>query len=84
MGEWLLSDDDALLELVMVVINRLNVGSACGTITSWQPGVARIVAKMWMMQACKSVLIMDGNTSAASTSAFSAVLTSRIASSVIW
>jgi len=75
--------DDAVLDPVIVATNRFRVASVCGTMTSWHEPVARIVANMCRMQACRSALIIAGKTSAASTSAFSDVLTSRIASSVI-
>jgi len=73
-----------LRELEMVTMKRLKVGRDCGTITAWHDGVARIVAKMWMMHACRSVRMTEGNTSAASTSALSEVRISSMASSVIW
>jgi len=73
-------------ELVMLATKRLSVGRAWGTMSSWHDfvGVARMVAKMWMMHACRSVLIIEGKTSAASTRASKAVPIRRIASSVIW
>ena len=67
---WLASSDFVAFSAEMLLINRFRIGSDVGTTTVWQLGVPRTVAKMWIIQACRSVLMIDGKTSAASTRAF--------------
>lgn len=50
-------------------MKRLKMGRASGTMVGWQVPVLKMVLKMWRMQACRSVCMMDGKTSAASTRA---------------
>ena len=74
---------ESSLDLDMLATSIFSVASDWGTMASWQSDAARIVAKICIMQAWRSVLIIDGNTSAASTRAFSDVLTRLIASPFI-
>lgn len=71
-------------KLDMLAIKRLSIGSDWGTTVAWQDDVARAVANIWMMHACRSVLMIAGNTSAASTRAFRESRTRVTASSVSW
>ncbi len=65
-------------------MKRLRIGRDCGTTTAWQEGVERVIAKIWIIQAWRSVLMIEGKTSAASTRAFRDKCMSDMASSVIW
>ena len=67
---------------VMLVMKRLKIGRDWGTTVAWQEPVPRIVANMWRMQAWRSVLIIEGKTWAASTSAERAVVRRATASSL--
>ena len=53
----------------MVWMKRRKMGRAWGTMEDWHTPVLRIVAKMWRMLAYRSVRMMLGNTSDASTRA---------------
>jgi len=66
----------------MLVTKRLRIGRACGTTVAWHEPVPRMLANMWRMQACRSVLIMEGKTWAASTRADKAVVSRATASSL--
>lgn len=63
-------------------MKRLKIGSACGTTVAWQAPVPTMVVNICNMHACRSALMIEGNTCAASTKAESAVVRSATASSL--
>lgn len=78
----MLESDRAFECVAMLVTKRLSIGREFGTTDAWHEPVARIVAKIWRTQACRSVLIMEGKTSEASTRADKAVCRRATASSL--
>lgn len=53
---------------VMPWMKRRNMGRAWGTTSAWQMPVARIVVKIWRIQARRSARMMEGKTEVTSTS----------------